>query len=123
MQEQMNKAMASLSETVGEDVPTFDEVRDKIEARYAKAKGMSELTDESVESRMLEIEQAPTNIEAQARLAEIRAQLGIAPVDRGGRRPRRTRGAHRGADGRSPSPSPARSRSPSGSAPEPADRA
>ena len=41
MQEQMNKAMASLSETVGEDVPTFDEVRDKIEARYAKAKGMS----------------------------------------------------------------------------------
>ena len=45
MQEQMNKAMASLSETVGEDVPTFDEVRDKIEARYAKAKGMSELTE------------------------------------------------------------------------------
>ncbi|HMK10603.1 MAG TPA: PspA/IM30 family protein, partial [Acidimicrobiales bacterium] len=44
MQEQMNKAMASLSATVGEDVPTFDEVREKIEARYAKAKGMSELT-------------------------------------------------------------------------------
>ena len=37
MQEQMNKAMASLNETVGDDVPTFDEVRDKIEARYAKA--------------------------------------------------------------------------------------
>jgi len=37
MQEQMNKAMASLSETVGEDVPTLNEVRDKIEARYAKA--------------------------------------------------------------------------------------
>ena len=52
MQEQMNKAMASLSATVGDDVPTFDEVRDKIEARYAKAKGMSELTETSVESRM-----------------------------------------------------------------------
>src|SRR5213083_131905 len=26
MQEQVNKAMSSLSETVGEDVPTFDEV-------------------------------------------------------------------------------------------------
>ena len=50
MQEQVNKAMASLSETVGEDVPTFDEVREKIEARYAKAKGMSELTESSVES-------------------------------------------------------------------------
>ena len=43
MQEQMNKAMASLSETVGQDVPTFDEVRGKIEQRYAKALGTSEL--------------------------------------------------------------------------------
>ena len=80
MQEQVNKAMASLSETVGEDVPTFDEVRDKIEARYAKAKGMSELTETSVESRMLEVEQAAANSEAQARLAQIRAQLGLAPA-------------------------------------------
>jgi phage shock protein A len=71
--------MASLSETVGEDVPTFDEVRDKIEARYAKAKGMSELTESSVESRMLEVEQAAANSEAKTRLAQIRAQLGLAP--------------------------------------------
>jgi phage shock protein A len=81
MAEQMNKAMATLSETVGEDVPTLDEVRDKIEARYAKAKGMSELTETSVESRMLEIEQAARNSEAQGRLAEIRAQLGLAPAE------------------------------------------
>ena len=80
MAEQMNKAMASLSETVGEDVPTFDEVRQKIEARYAKARGMAELTEESVESRMLEIEQATINTEAQARLSEIRSQLGLAPA-------------------------------------------
>ncbi|MEO7557379.1 MAG: PspA/IM30 family protein [Acidimicrobiales bacterium] len=80
MQEQMNKAMASLSETVGEDVPTLDEVRNKIEARYAKAKGMQELTGSTVESRMLEIEQAARGSEAQGRLAEIRAQLGLAPA-------------------------------------------
>jgi phage shock protein A len=78
MQEQMNRAMTSLSETVGEDVPTFNEVRDKIEARYSKAKGMAELTETSVESRMLEVEQAAMNTEAQARLEEIRSQLGIA---------------------------------------------
>ena len=72
MQEQMNTAMASLSETVGQDVPTFDEVRDKIEARYAKAKGMAELTEGTVETRMLEVEQAAPNTEAQARLDEIR---------------------------------------------------
>jgi len=78
MQEQMNKAMASLSEQVGEDVPTLDEVREKIETRYAKAKGMAELQDMSVESKMLEVEQASINVEAQARLSEIRSKLGIA---------------------------------------------
>jgi phage shock protein A len=77
MQEQMNTAMSSLSETVGQDVPTLNEVRDKIEARYAKAKGMAELNETSVESRMLEVEQASMNNEAQARLAEIRSQLGL----------------------------------------------
>ena len=86
MQEEMNKAMATLSETVGEDVPTFEEVRDKIEARYAKAKGASELTGESVESRMLEVEQAAMNTEANARLAQIRSELGLAPAAGAGRR-------------------------------------
>jgi phage shock protein A len=79
MQEQMNKAMASLSETVGQEVPTLNEVRDKIEQRYAKAKGMSELQETSVETRMVEIEAAAQNFEAQARLDEIRSQMGIAP--------------------------------------------
>ena len=84
MQEQMNKAMTSLSETVGQDVPTLNEVRDKIEARYAKAKGMAELTESSVEARMLEVEQASINSEAQARLAQIRSQLGLAaPAEQG----------------------------------------
>lgn len=78
MQEQMNKAMSSLSETVGQEVPTLNEVRDKIEQRYARAKGMSELTETSTESRMIEIESAAANFEAQDRLASIRAQLGIA---------------------------------------------
>jgi phage shock protein A len=77
MQEQLNTAMASLSESVGQDVPTFDEVRDKIEARYAKAKGMAELQGQTVENRMLEIEQATINNEAKGRLDEMRAQLGI----------------------------------------------
>ena len=77
MQEQMNSAMASLNETVGADVPTFDEVRQKIEARYAKARATSELTETSVESRMMEIEQATANVEAQSRLSELRAELGL----------------------------------------------
>jgi len=78
MQEQMNKAMATLSETVGQEVPTFDQVRDKIEARYAKAIGSSELQGQTVEARMLEVERATVNTEAQSRLSELRSQLGLA---------------------------------------------
>jgi phage shock protein A len=81
MQEQINQAMTSLQETVGQDVPTFDEVRTKIEARYAKAKGVAELGDSAVEGRMMEIEQASMHAEAQGRLDEIRQQLGLPAAD------------------------------------------
>jgi phage shock protein A len=78
MQEQMNSAMTSLTEEVGQDVPTLSEVQEKIERRYAKAVGASELQEMSVESKMLEVEQASMHSEAQARLSEIRSKLGIA---------------------------------------------
>src|SRR3954468_22538175 len=77
MQEQMNVAMQSLSQTVGQDTPTLDEVRDKIEARYAKALGAADLQSATVESSMLEIEQAQVNVEAQSRLSELRSELGL----------------------------------------------
>jgi phage shock protein A len=80
MQEQVNAAMTTLTQSVGQDVPTLDEVREKIEARYAKALGSAELTGQSVENRMLEVEQAAMSSEAQSRLDTIRAQLGIAPA-------------------------------------------
>src|SRR5438270_1927410 len=80
MQEQVNAAMTSLNESVGQEVPTLDEVRDKIEARYAKAVGTAELSGQSVEHRMLEVEQAQMNVEAQARLDTIRQQLGLSPA-------------------------------------------
>jgi phage shock protein A len=77
MQEEMNSAMAQLNETVGDDVPTLKEVQEKIEARYAKAKATAELSETSVQSRILEVEQATANIEAQSRLSQLRAELGL----------------------------------------------
>ncbi len=77
MQEEMNVAMTSLNEVVGGDVPTLKEVEEKIQARYAKARAASELTEASVESRVLEVEQATANVEAQSRLSELRAELGL----------------------------------------------
>jgi phage shock protein A len=80
MAEQMNSALESVSSTVGEDVPTLKEVRDKIESRLAKARGMAELQQDSVEGRMREVEQAVTANQAQARLSEMRSRLGLAPA-------------------------------------------
>lgn len=77
MQEEMNTAMSQLNETVGDDVPTFNEIQQKIEARYTKAKATSELNETSVESRILEVEQATANVEAQSRLSQLRAELGL----------------------------------------------
>ncbi len=87
MQEQMNKAMAQLSETVGEEVPTFNEVRDKIEKRLAKAQATSDLTGASVDTKMLEVEQAQMSAEAQARLSELRSELGLATAPKTAEKP------------------------------------
>jgi phage shock protein A len=101
MQEQMNKAMSQLSATVGEDVPTFEQIREKIETRVAKAQGMADLTNSSVEGRMLEVEQAQMNAEAQARLSQLRTQLGLpAPASEAAPQP-----APAEADAAAPQPS------------------
>ena len=81
MQEQLNSAMSTLSQTVGQDVPTFDEVRTKIEAQYAKALGTAELSGQGVDARMLEIEQASITTEAQFRLEQMRGQMGLPAGD------------------------------------------
>ncbi len=87
MQEQVTAAMNSLNQQVGQDVPTLEEVRQKIEARYARALGSAELAGQSVENRMLEVEQAQMSVEAQARLDSIRQQLGISAPSAAGEAP------------------------------------
>jgi phage shock protein A len=77
MQEQLNAAMGSLSATVDQDTPTLDQVRTKIEQRYARALGTSEVGGQGVEARMLEVEQAAMGTEAQNRLAEMRQAMGL----------------------------------------------
>ena len=78
MHEQMNSAMAQLNATVGDDVPTFEEVRRKIDVRLAKAQGMAELQGTNVDAQMFEVEQAQMNAQAQSRLSEMRSELGLA---------------------------------------------
>ena len=76
MQEQVTKSLSSMSElSAPGNVPSLDEVRDKIEARYAKALGGAELASTSVEGRMLEVEKSTMDVAGQARLDQIRASL------------------------------------------------
>ncbi len=78
MAEQMSAAMETMNAQVGEDVPSLEQVRDKIETRLAKAKGMTELQRDSVEGRMLEVQQAVASNQASARLSEMRSKLGLS---------------------------------------------
>jgi phage shock protein A len=79
MQEQLNKAMSQLTEAVGEDVPTFEEVRTKIERRLARAQAASELGGTTVDTKMLEVRHAQLSAAAQARLGALRSELGLRP--------------------------------------------
>jgi phage shock protein A len=96
MQERLNAAMASMTQLApAGDTPTLEQVRDKIEARYARALGEAELTSNSVEARMLEVERAALDVEGAARLESIRESLGLP-----GTQPAPAVGAG-GSDGRS----------------------
>jgi phage shock protein A len=84
MQEQMNAAMAQLSATIGEDVPTFAEVTNKINGRLWNAEAAAELlgaqATSSSQDVLLEIERAQRQSLAQARISEMRAALGLSPA-------------------------------------------
>jgi phage shock protein A len=73
----MNKAMATLAAPIGQDVPSFAEVRDKIEARYAKALGVAEIAGTSRSPEMVEVERETMRREARTKLAELRQQFGL----------------------------------------------
>jgi phage shock protein A len=77
MQETVSKNLALANDLAAPgDVPSLDEVRDKIEARYATALGSAELNNDSVGAGMAQVEQATLDSAAQARLDQIRASLG-----------------------------------------------
>lgn len=77
LQEQMNAAMAQLSSGVGGDAATLDELRTKIERRLVAAQAMTEVSGAGGDLQMLEVEQALRQAETEARLDDLRAQLGV----------------------------------------------
>ena len=93
MQEALNQAHEQLSMLPGADVPTYAQVERKILGRQAVAEAKGELNaaqfTAGVDPAMLEIEAAQRSAEAQAFLAQMRSQLGLAGPDEGAGTPPR----------------------------------
>ncbi len=76
MQETVAAAQAQMSELAApKNTPSLEEVRDKIEKRYATALGQADLAQNSVNGRMIEVKRETLNLQGSARLDEIRASL------------------------------------------------
>ena len=76
MQEQVSSSLRSMSELAAPGTtPSLDEVRDKIEKRYSTALGQAELAQNSVQGRMLEVQQSSVDYAGQNRLDQIRASM------------------------------------------------
>jgi len=76
MQEQVASSLQSMSELAAPgSTPSLNEVRDKIERRYATAMGQAELASTSVEGRMLEVQKSTLDMAGQSRLEQIRASM------------------------------------------------
>jgi phage shock protein A len=85
MQEQVSASLRSMSELAAPgNTPSLDEVREKIERRYANALGSAELAQSSVQGRMLEVEQAGVEMAGHSRLEQIRASMRGEALPTGG---------------------------------------
>lgn len=83
-QAKMQEALAATKEQMNqltlEDIPSLDEMEDKINNRFAMASGRTELQSGSVESSMRAIDKAALGTVVQDRLAALRADMTPAAV-------------------------------------------
>ncbi|MFC4067975.1 PspA/IM30 family protein [Actinoplanes subglobosus] len=76
MQETVAKSLESMSQLAAPgNTPSLDQVRDKIEQRYANAMGRAELASNSVEGRMLEVQKSSLDLAGASRLEQIRSSM------------------------------------------------
>jgi phage shock protein A len=89
MQERMTDTLKQMGAFASPgDLPTLASVRDRIDARFARATGRGEIAADTADARLLEAEQAEIELEGEQRLDEIRRSLGLAGAT--GEEPSRT---------------------------------
>ena len=77
MQESVNKAVEAVSATMDDEGVSLDKVEDKIEARKAQAMARAELREATPEGAEIELREAVSLAQADAKLDELRAELGL----------------------------------------------
>jgi len=75
MQEKVAESLQTMDQVAGGDTPNLDQVREKIERRYANALGQAELAQNSVQGRMAEVQQAGVQMAGHSRLEQLRAEM------------------------------------------------
>ena len=78
MQESVNKAVDALSNTMDYDMPSLEKVEEKIEARKAQAMAKAELREATPQGAEAELKEAISMVQADAKLEELRAELGLS---------------------------------------------
>jgi phage shock protein A len=80
MQETVNDAVASMSETLEVDSPSLSRIEDKIQGRVAEAQAKAELRSATPEGAEAELREAVSLARADDKLAELRAELGLDTI-------------------------------------------
>lgn len=77
MQESVNEAVEAVSATMDDESVSLEKVEDKIEARKAEAMARAELREATPEGAEVELREAVSLAQADAKLEELKAELGI----------------------------------------------
>lgn len=78
MQETVNEAMEAMTSSLERDAPSLREVEEKIEGRLSTAKAHTELREVTPEGAEQELKEAVSLSQADAKLDELRKELGLS---------------------------------------------
>ena len=78
MQESVNEAVDALSNTMDYEMPSLEKIEEKIEARKSEAMAKAELREVTPDGAELELKEAISMAQADAKLEELKAELGLA---------------------------------------------
>jgi len=81
MQEAVNEAVATMSSSMSDSGPSLDQIETKIEKRKADAMARAELNEATPEGAEAELRAAINVSQADARLEELKAELGLTTAE------------------------------------------